>query len=181
MPKFLPELDERLSEFIRKQRLFFTGTAPHKGRVNVSPKGLDTFRILSPSRVGYLDATGSGNETAAHLFENGRMTIMFCAFDGPPLIVRLYCRGRSVQAHHAEWNELRPQFGPPFPGERQLIIAEIESVQTSCGYGVPLYEHKADRSQLRAWAEHRGPQGLAAYRQEKNTLSIDGEPTGWAT
>jgi pyridoxamine 5'-phosphate oxidase-like protein len=180
MAKFLPALDERLTEFIRKQRIFFTGTAPRHGRVNVSPKGLDTFRILSPSRVGYLDATGSGNETAAHLFENGRITLMFCAFEGPPLIVRLYCRGRSVQVRHPEWTELRPHFGPPLTGERQLIIAEIESVQTSCGYGVPLYQFQEDRPQLEAWAERKGPETLVAYRREKNTVSIDGAATGWS-
>ena len=179
MAKFLPALDERLTSFIQEQRIFFTGTAPHDGRVNVSPKGLDTFRILSPARVGYLDATGSGNETAAHLFENGRITFMFCAFAGPPLIVRLYCRGRSVKAHDVEWKELRPHFGPALSGERQLIIAEIESVQTSCGYGVPLFAFKKDRSQLEAWAERKGSEGLVAYRQEKNKASIDGAPTGW--
>jgi len=179
MAKFLPALDERLTAFIQRQRLFFTGTAPHDGRVNVSPKGLDTFRILSPTRVGYLDVTGSGNETAAHLFENGRITFMFCAFDGPPLILRLYGRGRSVQPQHAEWAGLRPHFGTTVPGERQLIIAEIESVQTSCGYGVPLFDFKEERTQLRDWADHKGPDGVAQYQQEKNAVSIDGAPTGW--
>jgi len=179
MPKFLPALDERLMAFIRAQRLFFTGSAPHDGRVNVSPKGLDSFRVLSPTRVGYLDLTGSGNETAAHLLENGRITFMFCAFEGPPLILRIYSRGRSVQPHHAEWNALRPHFGPPMSGERQLIIGEIESVQTSCGYGVPLYEYSGERTQLTAWATHRSPEELDAYRNEKNALSIDGVPTGW--
>ncbi|MFZ1694191.1 MAG: pyridoxamine 5'-phosphate oxidase family protein [Flavobacteriales bacterium] len=179
MAKFLPALDERLTAFIQRQRIFFTGTAPHDGRVNVSPKGLDTFRILSPTRVGYLDVTGSGNETAAHLFENGRITFMFCAFDGPPLILRLYGRGRSVQPQHAEWAELRPLFGATVPGERQLIIADIESVQTSCGYGVPLYDFKEDRTQLRDWADHKGPDGVAQYQHEKNAVSIDGAPTGW--
>lgn len=177
MAKFLPALDDRLMAFIHAQRLFFTGSAPHEGRVNVSPKGLDCFRVLSPSRVGYMDLTGSGSETAAHLLENGRLTFMFCAFDGPPLILRLYAQGRSVQPHHAEWNELRPYFGPPMPGERQLIIGEIESVQTSCGYGVPLYAFKEDRTQLHAWAERKGPEGIAQYREEKNRISIDGAPT----
>lgn len=177
MAKFLPALDDRLMAFIHAQRLFFTGSAPHEGRVNDSSKGLDCFRVLSPSRVGYMDLTGSGNETAAHLLENGRLTFMFCAFDGPPLILRLYAQGRSVQPHHAGWNELRPYFGPPMPGERQLIIGEIESVQTSCGYGVPLYAYKEDRTQLHAWAERKGPEGIAQYREEKNRISIDGAPT----
>jgi hypothetical protein len=181
MAKFLPALDERLTAFIQAQRIFFTGSAPQQGRVNVSPKGLDTFKILSPTRVGYLDATGSGNETAAHLFENGRITFMFCAFEGPPLILRLYAQGRSVQPHHAEWNELRPHFGPPMSGERQLIIGEIESVQTSCGYGVPVYEHSGERTQLTAWATHKSHEELDAYRNEKNVVSIDGVPTGWGS
>ncbi len=181
MPKFLPALDKRLTDFIRQQHLFFTATAPATGRVNLSPKGLDTFRILDPSRVGYLDLTGSGNETAAHLLENGRITFMFCAFEGPPLILRLYAHGRSVQPHHAEWNELRPHFGPPMPGERQLIIGEIDSVQTSCGFGVPLFEHAGERTQLTAWATHKSPEELDAYRNEKNAVSIDGVPTGWGS
>lgn len=179
MARFYTALDERLSDFIRKQRIFFTGTAPLNGRVNISPKGLDTFRIIGPARVGYLDATGSGNETAAHLLENQRITFLFCAFDGPPLILRLYGRGRVVHTQHTEWAELRPLFGPPMVGERQLIIAELDTVQTSCGYGVPLYEFKEDRTQLAAWAEHKGDEGLRAYRAEKNTTSIDGLPTGW--
>ena len=178
MAKFLPQLDERLSAFIGKQKLFFTATAPLDGRVNLSPKGLDTFRIIRPDRVGYLDATGSGNETAAHLLQNGRITFLFCAFEGPPLILRLYARGRSVQTGDREWAELRPLFGAPLPGERQLIIADIESVQTSCGYGVPQYAFQEDRAQLSEWAEHKGSEGLVAYRAEKNRTSIDGMPTG---
>jgi hypothetical protein len=178
MAKFLPALDERLTAFIRAQRMFFTGGAPNVGRVNVSPKGLDSFRVLSSTLVGYLDLTGSGNETAAHLLENGRITFMFCAFDGPPMILRLYAKGRSIRPADAEWNELRPHFGPPLPGERQLIIGEIQSVQTSRGYGVPLYETAGDRAQLTAWANHKGPAELENYRLEKNTRSMDGLPTG---
>ena len=178
MAKFLPELDERLIAFIRAQRMFFTGTAPHAGRLNVSPKGLDSFRVISPTVVGYLDLTGSGNETAAHLLENGRITFMFCAFEGPPLILRLYAKDRSIRPADAEWNELRLHFGPPLPGERQLIIGEVQSVQTSCGYGVPLYETAGDRTQLTAWANHKGPAEFECYRLEKNTRSIDGLPTG---
>ncbi len=179
MAKFLPALDERLSDFIAHQKMFFTATAPADGRVNLSPKGLDTFRIISPTCVGYLDATGSGNETAAHLLQNGRITFMFCAFDGPPLILRLYARGRSVQPADAEWSALRPHFGPHLLGERQLIIADIDSVQTSCGFGVPLLEFKDHRPQLREWAERKGPEGVVAYRAEKNALSIDGLATGY--
>ncbi|HMQ77782.1 MAG TPA: pyridoxamine 5'-phosphate oxidase family protein [Flavobacteriales bacterium] len=179
MARFLPALDERLTAFIRAQRILFTGTAPLNGRMNVSPKGLDTFRVLSPTRVGYLDLTGSGNETAAHLLENGRITFLFCAFEGPPLIVRLYGQGRAVQQHHTEWQALRPHFGLPMQGERQLIIAELESVQTSCGFGIPEFAFRTDRSQLTDRAAHKGLEGLAAYRLEKNSTSIDGAPTGW--
>jgi hypothetical protein len=178
MARILPELDERLSAFIQQQKMFFTATAPMDGRVNLSPKGLDTFRIISPSRVGYLDATGSGNETAAHLLQNGRITIMFCAFEGPPLILRLYAKGRSVQPGSADWSTLRPHFGPHMTGERQLIIADIENVQTSCGFGVPLYDFREHRDQLPAWAERKGEEGVVAYRSEKNRQSIDGLPTG---
>jgi hypothetical protein len=180
MAKFLTALDDRLMAFIRAQRMFFTGSAPHSGRVNVSPKGLDTFRILSPTHVGFLDLTGSGNETAAHLLENGRITFMFCAFEGPPLILRLYGRGRSVQPHDTEWKDLRPLFGPSLLGERQLIVAELESIQTSCGYGVPLYEFKEERTQLVDWAQRKGTEGVRQYQLEKNTTSIDGAPTGLA-
>ncbi|MES2694978.1 MAG: pyridoxamine 5'-phosphate oxidase family protein [Verrucomicrobiota bacterium] len=178
MAKFFTELSAAHREFIAAQKMYFTASAPHSGRVNLSPKGLDTFRVLSSSRVGYLDATGSGSETSAHLAENGRLTLMFCAFEGAPLILRLYCRGRAVRPRDAEWTQLRPLFGPPLPGERQLIIGEVESVQTSCGFAVPLYEFQADRPTLIDWAERKGPEGVAAYRAEKNRRSIDGLPTG---
>lgn len=178
MAKFLEALDERLSAFIREQKMFFTATAPNDGRVNLSPKGLDTIRILDPRQVGYLDATGSGNETAAHLLQNGRITIMFCAFEGAPLILRLYARGRSVRSGSSDWAALRPLFGPHMPGERQLIVADIDSVQTSCGYGVPLFDFKEHRDQLPAWAERKSESGVLAYRAEKNRVSIDGLPTG---
>ena len=178
MAKFLHAPDDRLSAFIREQKMFFTATAPNDGRVNLSPKGLDTFRLFDTRRVGYLDATGSGNETAAHLLQNGRITIMFCAFEGAPLILRLYGRGRSVQPGSADWSELRPAFGPSVRGERQLILIDIESVQTSCGFGVPLYAFQEHRDLLHAWADRKGEEGLIAYRAEKNHVSIDGLPTG---
>ncbi len=180
MAEFLPELDEHLSAFIQQQKMFFTATAPMDGRVNLSPKRLDTFRILSPSSVGYLDGTGSGNETAAHLLQNSRITIMFRAFDGPPLILRLYAKGRSVRSGSADRSTLRPHFGPHMTGERQLIIADIQNVQTSCGFGVPLFDFKEHRTQLPAWAERKGEEGVVAYRAEKNLQSIDGLPTGLA-
>lgn len=181
MGKFFTALTPAHVEFIGAQKMYFTASAPREGRVNLSPKGLDTFRILSPSRVGYLDITGSGNETAAHLADNGRLTLMFCAFEGAPLILRTYCRGRAIHPRDAEWSQLRPLFGPPLAGERQIIIGEIESVQTSCGFGVPLYDYQTDRRTLVDWAEKKGPEGVAAYQVEKNQRSIDGLPTGLLT
>ncbi len=178
MGKFFTELSAAHREFIAAQKIYFTASAPHSGRVNLSPKGLDTFRVLSSGRIGYLDTTGSGNETAAHLADNGRLTVMFCAFEGAPLILRLYCRGRVIHTRDAEWTQLRPLFGPTIPGERQLILGEVESVQTSCGFGVPHYEYTGDRSTLIEWAERKGPDGVAAYQAEKNVRSIDGLPTG---
>ncbi len=178
MAKLFPGLTPALTAFIQAQKIFFVGSAPRSGRVNVSPKGLETFRILSDTRAGYLDGTGSGNETAAHLLENGRVTFMFCSFDGAPLILRIYGRGRVFQPRDAGWPDLRPLFGPPLPGERQLVIADIESVQTSCGFGVPLFDYSAQRTTLPDYCRKKGPEGLAAYRTEKNTQSIDGLPTG---
>lgn len=175
---FFPELTDKLSDFIGRQKIFFVASAPASGRVNLSPKGMETLRVLGPRRVAYLDATGSGNETAAHLVENGRMTCMFCSFESDPLILRLYGRGRAVHGRDAEWAQLRPLFGPVLPGERQLIVLEIENVQTSCGFAVPFFNFEGERNQLKEWAEKQGPDGLDAYRKRKNLQSIDGLPTG---
>lgn len=168
-----------LVEFIREQPLFFVASAPlsGEGHVNVSPKGMDTFRLLSPTRVMYLDLTGSGNETAAHVRENGRVTIMFCAFDRKPRILRLYGKGKIVRAGDAEWEELIQQFDI-FPGVRQIVGVDVTRVQTSCGFGVPLMRMEEPRTMLMEWAEKKGPEGLADYRQKKNRSSIDGLPTG---
>ncbi len=176
MAKLLDRLDDRLTAFIEAQRIFFVGTAPNQGRVNLSPKGLNTFRVLSPQMAGYLDLTGSGNETAAHIRENGRLTFMFCAFDGAPLILRLYGTGQVVRPADEGWHALRPSFGDAIPGERQIILLNIESVQTSCGFGVPLYTHEGERQQLIDWAVKKGEDGVRAYRAQKNVRSIDGLP-----
>lgn len=157
--------------------MFFTGSAASTGRVNVSPKGLDCLRILSAHRVAYLDQTGSGNETAAHVAENGRMTLMFCSFEGAPLILRIYGKGRSVRPRDADWAQLRPLFGPETAGERQIIEVTVEGVQTSCGFAVPTYSFNGDRDTLTRWAESKGPAGIEAYWAAKNTKSIDGLPT----
>lgn len=181
MGKFFEHLTPAHCDFIARQKIYFVATAPASGRVNVSPKGYDSFRVLSPTRAGYLDLTGSGAETAAHLAENGRATLMFCAFEGDPLILRLYGRGRSVQPHHDDWKQLRPLFGTPVAGERQLVIIDIDSVQTSCGFGVPFFQHTGPRNTLIDWADRKGPEGLVTYRTEKNANSIDGLPTTLAT
>jgi hypothetical protein len=167
-----------LQAFIAAQPMFFVATAPLDalGHVNLSPKGLDSFRVLSPLQVAYLDLTGSGNETSAHVLENGRITFMFCAFGGPPRILRLYGKGRIVLPGAAGWDELQPLF-PTLPGIRQVIVAEITRVQTSCGFGVPLMHYEGQRDTLIRWAEAKGEDGLVTYRHEKNRASIDGLPT----
>ncbi|MEM6446147.1 MAG: pyridoxamine 5'-phosphate oxidase family protein [Cyanobacteria bacterium J06642_2] len=177
MAKFYDELTEPLQRFVAKQQIFFTGTAPHEGRVNVSPKGMDTFRCLSSKEVAYLDLTGSGNETSAHIEENGRLTLMLCSFVGKPTILRMYGRGRVIRQGDADWKTYAGHF-ELLPGARQIIKLDIDSVQTSCGFGVPMYEYAGDRSELVEWAEKKGDRGLHEYRHKKNRVSIDGLPTG---
>ncbi len=175
MGKVYERLDDKLVEFIGRQHLFFVGTAPDEpdGHLNVSPKGLDTFRILGPDSVAYLDLTGSGIETVAHLRQNGRVTIMFCAFEGGPLVVRLYGRGRVVEPGDPEWEGLIAHF-PGYPGARSVVVVAVDRVADSCGYAVPLYEFKGERSQLIAYAENKGPEGIERYKAQKNKVSIDG-------
>ena len=177
MAKFFPQLDKALRDFIAEQKIFFTATAPADGRINLSPKGMDTLRCLDEHTVAYLDLTGSGNETAAHLAENGRMTIMFCSFSESPQILRLYGRGRVVREGDAEWDTLRAHFSSSYPGERQIIILEVESAQTSCGFAVPVFELKQERQRLVEWTLKKGEDGIREYRREKNRVSIDGLPT----
>jgi predicted pyridoxine 5'-phosphate oxidase superfamily flavin-nucleotide-binding protein len=161
--------------FIERQPMFFVGSAPlsESGHVNVSPKGLDALRIIDTRTVMYLDLTGSGNETAAHIAENGRVTLMFCAFEGSPKILRLYCRGRVVTRSSPEWPEALAAF-PSVPGIRQVIVGLVELVLTSCGFGVPLLSFAGQRDQLPRWAESKGEDGLVEYRRTRNGISIDG-------
>jgi hypothetical protein len=170
-------IDDRLADFIRAQRVFFVATAPlaRDGHVNLSPKGLDTFAVLDPHTVAYLDLTGSGVETIAHLRENGRITICFCAFEGPPTILRLYGRGTVIRAESAGFPALAARF-PPHPGVRSVIRVAVDRIADSCGYGVPEYAFGRQRSQLGQWAERKGRDGVRAYRDEKNRASIDGLP-----
>jgi hypothetical protein len=176
MGKVLECITAELKAFIEAQPVFFVATAPlsGEGHVNLSPKGLDSLRVLSPTRVAYLDLTGSGNETAAHLQENGRITLMFCAFTGSPRILRLYGTGEVVLPESPGWSELAGLF-PEYPGVRQIIVAEVSRVQTSCGYAVPLMDFARQRDTLLRWAEAKG-ETLPMYRQEKNATSIDGLP-----
>lgn len=178
MGKVSNSIQESHRAFIEHQKMFFVATAPLSadGHINLSPKGLDSFRVLSPSRVAYMDLTGSGNETSAHILENGRITFMFCAFDGPPNILRLYGKGKTVLPGSDEWAELSSHFVLHM-STRQIIVAEIDRVQTSCGFSVPLYEYTGERDHADKWAEKKGADGLVTYRQEKNRVSIDGLPT----
>ncbi len=176
MAKQYPHITDPLQSFIEQQQIFFVGTAAAEGRVNVSPKGMDSLRVLGPNRVVWLSVTGSGNESAAHIAENGRMTVMFCSFEGAPMILRLYGQAQTIYPRDAQWDALIGKF-PPMPGTRQLFDLTVEMVQTSCGMAVPLYEHQENREQLNKWAQQKGPDGIEAYWQEKNQVSIDGMPT----
>src|SRR3954463_8554191 len=149
MGKVHEQLDDSLVDFIGRQHVFFVGTAPDSpdGHLNVSPKGLDTFRILGPNTVAYLDLTGSGIETVAHLRQNGRITLMFCAFEGRPLVVRLYGKGHVVEPGDGEWAEMITRF-PEYPGVRSVVVVDVERSADSCGWAVPLYEYEGERSQL---------------------------------
>ena len=169
-------------EFIENQKMFFVCTSPlsAEGHINLSPKGFDCFRVLSPAKVGYLDIVGSGNETSAHLLENGRITFMFCAFDGPPKILRLYGKGRTVLPGDAEWDELSKHF-TILPATRQIIIAALFKVKSSCGFGIPVYDYKEERDHAFKWAEKKGADGLEEYKKEKNMISMDGLPAPIAT
>ncbi|MDB9319162.1 pyridoxamine 5'-phosphate oxidase family protein [Nodularia spumigena] len=178
MAKVFDCITEELENFIANQHIFFVGSAPLSatGHVNLSPKGLESFRILSAHQVAYLDLTGSGNETSAHLQENGRITFMFCAFEEPPRILRLYGQGYTILPSSPDWNNLYSLF-PQIPGTRQIIVADIDRVQSSCGFAVPLYEYQGQRETLVNWASKKGEPGIQEYQQQKNIISIDGLPT----
>ena len=180
MAVFYDSIEPRLVEFIERQHMFFVGTAAADGRVNVSPKGLDSFRVLGPNRVAWLNGTGSGNETAAHIRQVPRMTIMFCSFERKPWILRLYGTPTTVQPGEDDWDDLLAMFGPML-GARQIYVLDVDEAMTACGYGVPLYGFEGDREMMRTWAEKKGPDGLTRYQQEKNAVSIDGFDAGLPT
>jgi len=167
-------------DFIARQRIFFTATAAPGARVNISPRGTDAFVVIDERTVAYLDRTGSGAETAAHINADGRLTIMFCAFAGPPNILRLYGRGESLPRGGERYREvLESAFDGKEPlGARQIVMLHVERVQTSCGYGVPLFDYRGERPSLDNWARSKGEEGLEAWWREENVVSIDGLPTG---
>ncbi|MFI5154137.1 MAG: pyridoxamine 5'-phosphate oxidase family protein [Chitinophagales bacterium] len=178
MGKFSEQISADHQAFIEKQHLFFVSTAPLSsgGHINLSPKGLDCFRVLSPNLVGYMDLISSGNETSAHTLENGRITFMFCSFEKIPNILRLYGKGRTILRSDPEWENISQHF-MIYPSTRQIILADISKVQTSCGFGVPQYEYIGEREMHFEWAKQQGPDGLDQYIEEKNLKSLDGLPT----
>jgi hypothetical protein len=177
MAKTYDEITPELAQWIGEQRLYFVATAPlaADGLLNCSPKGMDTFRVLGPRAVAYLDLTGSGIETVAHLRENGRIVFTFCALAGPPKIVRLHGTGEVLSPGSAAFEELRPRF-PDYPGVRTIIRASLLRIGDSCGFAVPRYEFVEQRDTLVRWADGKGPEGLPAYRAQKNARSLNGLP-----
>tara|TARA_B110000037_G_scaffold217237_1_gene277878 strand:- start:639 stop:1184 length:546 start_codon:yes stop_codon:yes gene_type:complete len=171
-----PELTEKHTAFIDKQAIFFVATALEEGRINLSPKGMDSLKVLAPKRIAWLNMTGSGNETAGHIQENERMTIMWCSFEKAPLILRVYGTAKVLHTHDKEWNQYSSLWNEQH-GKRQIFIVDIDTVQTSCGYAVPLMELQGERDTLRKWSDAKGDEGITNYWKEKNQSTIDGTPT----
>ncbi|PHI21465.1 pyridoxamine 5'-phosphate oxidase [Lewinellaceae bacterium SD302] len=180
MATFFPKISKELTDFIHRQHIFFVATAPADGRVNLSPKGMDSLRVLDQNRIIWLNLTGSGNETAAHVLENGRMSLMWCAMEGKPLILRAYGTATAIHPGEAGYEELATQL-PDWPGARQIFDLRVDQVQTSCGYAVPFMDFREDRTRLVDGAEKKGPEAIRAYQQLKNRVSIDGLDTGLPT
>ncbi|WP_103256733.1 pyridoxamine 5'-phosphate oxidase family protein [Tabrizicola aquatica] len=177
MGKRYDDLQPDQIAFIGEQHLYFVGTAAPEGRVNLSPKGMDSLAVLSPSRILWLNLTGSGNETAAHLPLDPRITLMWCSFTTRPLILRAYGTARVVHRGDADWSALAPHL-PDQPGARQIVDVAIDLVQSSCGFAVPFMNFVEDRLVLQKWATDKGPDGLRTYWDTRNRQSIDGLPTG---
>jgi hypothetical protein len=175
MGKIYDGITPELATWLKRQRLFFVATAPlgPEGLVNCSPKGMDAFRVLGPREVAYLDLTGSGIETIAHLRENGRIVLMFCAFEGPPQILRLHGRGEALLADSAEYEKLKAEF-PEYPGARAIVRIRVARISDSCGFGVPRYAYVGERDALLRWSESKGADGLRQYRRDRNANSLDG-------
>lgn len=176
MSQLYKTITPKIQQFIENQKMFFVATATADSRINLSPKGMDSLRVVNPNRVIWLNLTGSGNETAAHVQENPRMTLMLNSFDEKPLILRLYGTAKTIHGDDPDWKVFFPLF-PYHPGARQIFDMKVDLVQTSCGTAVPLYEFVGEREQLNSWAEKKGEDGIKAYWKEKNKLSLDGKPT----
>ncbi len=176
MGKLSDHLTQFHKDFIAEQKMFFVATAPKKGKINISPKGINSIEVVDDKTLVWLNLTGSGNETAAHLLEDNRITIMMNAFEGNPMILRIYGTAESIHQHDQEWSSYINLF-PPSNGARNIIKVKIESVMSSCGFGVPIMEYKEERTELTNWAEKKGPDGIKAYQKEKNVISLDGKPT----
>jgi len=176
MGKQFSKISAEIQRFIETQKIFFVGTATNESRVNISPKGMDSFRVINPNKIVWLNLTGSGNETAAHLLEKNRMTIMFCAFEGKPMILRLYGKAKIYHERDSKFSEFINLF-PTIAGTRQLIEMDIDLVQSSCGFAVPFMDFKEERTVLKSWAEKQGERGIKKYWANKNTKSIDGLDT----
>jgi hypothetical protein len=178
MGRTYDEIDDRLAQWLGEQPVFFVATAPlaGDGHVNLSPKGMDgTWVVTGPRQVAYLDLTGSGVETIAHLRENGRIVLMFCAFSGPPRIVRLHGRGEAILPGDDRFTALAPRF-PEMPSTRSIIVVDVERIADSCGYGVPQMTYERDRDNVHKWAAAKGPDGIAEYQATRNAVSLDGLP-----
>ncbi|WP_137699919.1 pyridoxamine 5'-phosphate oxidase family protein [Marimonas lutisalis] len=176
MAKQFPALEDVHKAFIEDQHIFFTGTAAPTGRVNISPKGSDSLRVLGPNRILWRNLTGSGNETAGHLLQENRMTLMWCSFTTRPLILRAYGTARTIHAGDPDWDALGAHF-PPHPGARQVYDMAIDLVQTSCGYAVPFMDFQCDRDTLDKWSEDKGEDVIRTYWAERNSVTLDGAPT----
>ncbi len=174
MGKRSEQLSSSQIEFIQTQHMFFVATAAPEGRINLSPKGMDTLRVINPTEITWLNLTGSGNETAAHIESTPRMTMMWCAFEGRPLILRAYGEAKLIDASHPRWSTFMETF-PSLPGARQIITLKIDLVQSSCGMGVPFYDYQGERDGLIKWANQKGEVGVKEYRDQKNRLSLDGK------
>jgi hypothetical protein len=179
MGKQYDHISDKHIDFIIRQQLFFVATGMSEGRLNLSPKGLDSLRIIDPNHVVWLNLTGSGNETATHLCEDGRMTLMFCAFEGEPKILRLYGKATSHHEGSEAWDAHIGRF-PLLPGARQIILMDVDLVSSSCGFGVPLFNYVGQRDDLVEWAERKGDKGVKAFRESRNKVSLDGKPTDFA-
>jgi len=175
MPKF-ERIDDAFREFIEAQKVFFVATAAREGRVNVAPKGMDTLRVIGPNRIVWLNLTGSENETASHVIESPRMTLMWCSFEARTLILRAYGNAKVLHPRAKEWQYLISLF-PPLPGARQILDLDVDLVLTSCGFGVPLFDYVGQRETLRQWGVKKGPEGVREFWEKRNQISIDNRPT----